>query len=59
MKRLARGEETTVVIPAAAGIVPIQVQVPLGAVPVEISHVPVAVGVLQTRICLVYVGYLP
>ena len=49
MKRLARGEEAVVAIPAVVGIVPVQVQVTLGTIPVQISHVPVAVRVLPTR----------
>ena len=48
MKRLARNsEEATDRIEVIVG--PVQVQVALGAIPVEIGHVPVAVRVLPTR----------
>jgi len=49
MKRLAKGEEPTALIPVIVRIVPVQVQIALGTIPVQVRHVAVAVRVDPAR----------
>ena len=54
MKRLADSHEPTGLIPPVAGIVPVQVEVALGAVPVEVGHVAVPIRVHPDGTQLLY-----
>ncbi|HBV58049.1 MAG TPA: hypothetical protein DEB73_02185 [Candidatus Magasanikbacteria bacterium] len=49
MKRLAEDEEAVVRIEIV--VEPVQIQIALVAVPVEISHIPVATGVTPLVLC--------
>ena len=54
MKRIADSREPTDLVPRVVGIVPIQVQIPLGAVPVQVGHVTVLVRVHPDGTILLY-----
>ena len=47
MKRLANGQKTTVLIPVI--VEPVEVEVTLRAIPVEVRHVTIAVGINPRR----------
>ena len=53
LKRVARSEEPIVLVPLIVGVIPVQVQVPLAIVLVEIRDVPVAIDLAGGTLALV------